>query len=567
MQIVIPLSGFGERFRRAGYRTPKALIEIEGKPIITHVTEMFPGEDNIIFVCSREHLADPEFRMESILKAAAPSARIVAIDPHKLGPVHSVLTAIDLVDPALPTIVNYCDFTCFWNYSDFKRFVAETECAGCIPSYRGFHPHSLGSTFYAYVKERGLWASDIQEKKPFTSNPFEEFASSGTYYFRTGALMREAFEQTVSRALTVKDEYYVSMAYKILFERELPVAVYELQHFMQWGTPEDFEEYRKWSNQFRSLSSGGHPVPSQPGTLLIPAAGLGSRFANEGYALPKPLVEVSGRPMIVQAMSDLPAAARQRVILRQDLPMIGDVESAVNAAFPHADHVRLAEATDGQARTCLMGLEGLDEGSPLTIGACDNGVLYQEDAFRSLMEDDAVDLIVWGYRGHPPARKRPEHFGWIDADEAGNVRRISVKVPLEDPAADPIIVGTFTFKKASDFRRSAQRMIDRGGTVNGEYYVDTCVNDALALGLRCRLFEVDHYLGWGTPAELRVFEYWQSCFHKGGAGHPYRLELDERVNAQQRQALADRYKATVPARPSRRLEEPDNVAGVSNARS
>ena len=56
MQIVIPMSGFGERFRNAGYTTPKPLITIEGKPIIEHVVDMFPGEKNFIFICNEEHL-------------------------------------------------------------------------------------------------------------------------------------------------------------------------------------------------------------------------------------------------------------------------------------------------------------------------------------------------------------------------------------------------------------------------------------------------------------------------------------------------------------------------------
>ncbi|SVE52845.1 uncharacterized protein METZ01_LOCUS505699, partial [marine metagenome] len=52
MQIVIPMSGFGERFRRAGYSVPKPLIEVDGKPIIQYVIEMFPGEENFIFICN-----------------------------------------------------------------------------------------------------------------------------------------------------------------------------------------------------------------------------------------------------------------------------------------------------------------------------------------------------------------------------------------------------------------------------------------------------------------------------------------------------------------------------------
>ena len=51
-QIVIPMSGFGERFRKAGYKIPKPLIEIENKPIIAHVIDMFEGEDDFIFICN-----------------------------------------------------------------------------------------------------------------------------------------------------------------------------------------------------------------------------------------------------------------------------------------------------------------------------------------------------------------------------------------------------------------------------------------------------------------------------------------------------------------------------------
>ena len=43
MQIIIPMSGFGERFRAAGYNVPKPLIEVNGKCIIQYIVEMFPG--------------------------------------------------------------------------------------------------------------------------------------------------------------------------------------------------------------------------------------------------------------------------------------------------------------------------------------------------------------------------------------------------------------------------------------------------------------------------------------------------------------------------------------------
>ena len=545
MQIIIPMSGFGERFRRAGYKTPKPLIEIEGKAIIEHVVDLFPGERDITFICNEDHLKTPEFRMEEILMRAAPSARIAAVASRKLGPIDAVLRGVPDIDPDKPTIVNYCDFACVWDYADFKDFVAVTQCAGAIPCYRGFHPHSLGSTFYAYVRERGLWASDIQEKKPFTDDPAGEFASSGTYYFDSGRRMREAFEETVRRKLDVNGEYYVSMAYKPLFDRGEKVAIYEIPHFMQWGTPEDFEEYKRWSDLFRALCDKGAPPPRLGGSTLMPAAGLGSRFQSEGYDRPKPLIEVAGTPMVVRAIEDLPQADRTRVVLRRDLPQVERVDGAVRA-LAGADTMILDRLTDGQARTCLLGLEGLDPAAALTIGACDNGLIYDGARLAALAAD--ADVVVWGKRGHPAARLKPEQFGWIDADSEGKIRRVSVKVPLDNPANDPIVTGAFTFARAGDFRRAAARMIERGGKVNGEYYVDECINDAVALGLNCRLFEVDHYLGWGTPDELRTFDYWTECFDKWSS-HPYRLERDLRVKAASRAMIRERYLRLKPARP------------------
>ncbi len=544
-QIVIPMSGFGERFRRAGYDRPKPLIEIEGKAIIEHVVDLFPGERDITFICNEDHLKTREFRMEEILMRAAPTARISAIISRKEGPIDAVLRGAPEIDPDRPVIVNYCDFTNLWDYADFKSFTRETACAGAIPSYRGFHPHSLGSTFYAYVRRRGLWASDIQEKKPFTDDPKSEFASSGTYYFDSGRRMRAAFEETIARDLRVNGEFYVSMAYKPLFDRGERIAIYELPFFMQWGTPEDFEEYKRWSDLFRAMAGDGYSPARLGGNLLMPAAGLGARFQREGYDKPKPLIDVAGTPMLARAINDMPRTDATRVVLRRDLPQVDAVAAAV-AEFPGATTMLLGQLTDGQARTCLLGLDGLDATRPLTIGACDNGLLYDAARLEELF--GAADVIVWAKRRHPAARLKPEQFGWIDADAEGRSRAGSVKVPLKDPERDPIVTGAFTFRRGADFRRAAERMIARAGKVNGEYYVDECVNDAIALGLDCRIFEVDHYLGWGTPDELRTFDYWAECFDRW-ENHPYRLENDRRVAATKRAAIRAGYRPMRPQRP------------------
>jgi NDP-sugar pyrophosphorylase family protein len=551
MQIVIPMSGFGERFRKAGYSVPKPLVEIDGKPIIAHVIDMFPDETDMVFICNEDHLAEPSYRMREILMRFCPTGKIVAIPSHKLGPVHAVTLAAQWIRRDCPVLVNYCDFTCYWDWSHFKQWATASKCAGAVPAYRGFHPHTLGTTNYAYIREHNGWMLDIQEKQPYTDNRMEEYASSGSYYFSSGQLMLDAFRATVEQDLTVGGEFYVSLAYKALLKAHLPVAIYDLQHFMQWGTPADVAEYRNWSDTFRGLIG---PLREQRtgGAVVVPMAGLGQRFAREGYALTKPLIPVSGRPMVLQATDDLPAADHYSFVLRSDMPGFEDVSEALRTRYPNPTIKLVSEVTEGQACTALLGLDAIagdpscDVEGPITFGACDYGALYDVSKLKSLLDDDA-DVIVWAMRGHANAVRHPQMYGWIDTD-GQNIFRISVKEPLGSPDTDPVVLGTFTFKRGADFRRCIARMTERDGRINGEFYLDTCVNDALALGLRCKLFEVDSFMSWGTPNDLRTFEYWQSCFHKW-AGHPYRLELDGHVPSESCTALDKRYQATLPTLP------------------
>jgi len=578
VQIIIPMSGFGERFRRAGYAVPKPLIEVDGKPIIGHVIDLFPGETDFIFICNEDHLANPNYRMAQILQELCPTGRVVGIPAHKLGPIHAVRQVEHLLDPTRPVVVNYCDFTCYWNWDHFKSFVSKSGCAGAIPAYKGFHPHTLGTTNYAYIKEatgenleqvgsnksyesgssvsRSVWAIDIQEKQPYTDNRMEEFASSGTYYFASAKIMSDAFQQTMDQNINVGGEYYVSLAYKPLFAKGEKVAVYPLQHFMQWGTPDDLNEYNSWSDTFKYLIKPD--IASTPaGSLVIPMAGMGKRFADEGYTLTKPLIPVSGKAMAIQAIEDLPASKYQSLVLRSDMPGLEDIQEEIKEHFPHSVITQVPQVTEGQACTALIGLDALEQSvvgdrlddlSPITFGACDNGVLFDQSAYQALIDNPDIDVIVWGARGHTNALRKPQMFGWIDANTNGRINTISVKTPLASPATDPIVIGTFTFKNPGDAKRAIDTLIARNGRINGEFYLDSCINDAIDLGLRCHLFEVDSFISWGTPNDLKTFEYWQSCFHKW-PHHPYRLELDSRVDRDALVALSQRYGASTPELP------------------
>lgn len=249
MQIIIPMAGTGERFIQAGYKEPKPLIEVDGKPIIEHVVNLFPGEDDFTFICNEHHLKFSNLR--GVLVGIKPSARIISISQHKLGPVYSVLQASDYIDETKPAIVNYCDFHTYWDYSYFKNKMIELECDGCIACYKGFHPHLLLTNLYAGVRaDKDNYMIEIREKHSFTENKMDTYQSAGTYYFRSGAIVKKYFNATIEKKIAYKGEYYVSMVYNLLKSDNLKTYIYDLVYFCQWGTPEDLEIYRFWSSYF-----------------------------------------------------------------------------------------------------------------------------------------------------------------------------------------------------------------------------------------------------------------------------------------------------------------------------
>lgn len=537
MQIIIPMSGIGRRFLDAGYKDPKPLIVVDEMPIIQHVVNLFPGEYNFMFICNQEHLDTTDMR--KILQSIAPHGKIIAIEPHKKGPVYAVSKIFDKICDDEEVIVNYCDFSTYWDYKNFLVQTRKINADGAVVAYRGFHPHMLGATNYAFMRERDGRMLEIKEKEPFTDNRMQEYASNGTYYFKNGRLVKKYFEELLAKDIHVNHEYYVSLVYNLLVNDGLSVSIYEIEHMLQWGTPQDLQEYQIWSNYFRAVTEPQKQIePEQNSINLIPLAGRGNRFVQAGYSIPKPLVPVDGQPMILRASASLPCAKNHIFVCLQDHLKKFKLEEAIKTYCPDAQIVDIDQVTQGQACTCVLGLEnqGSDNlhllESPLLIGACDNGMLWNVEKYQKYLNDKTIDAIIFTFRHHQASIRNPQMYGWVKTDSGDNVTGISVKIPIsENPGNDHAIVGTFYFRKVRYFMEALDRLYKNNIRVNGEFYVDSCINQLLEMNLNVKVFEVDHYVCWGTPQDLQTYEYWQSFFSKCW-WHPYD-KMRKKVIAQQ----------------------------------
>lgn len=251
MKIIIPMTGYGSRFVAAGYKNLKPLIHVMGKPIIEWIVKgMYPGENDFLFVCRKEHLRTIP-NMEEQLLSLAPHAEIYAIEDWvKAGPVFDVLRAGSHIKDNEPCIINYCDFYAVWDWPGFKKEVTQQGCDGCVPCYTGFHPHLL--------PVKNLYAScltdsmdnliEIREKYSFEQDKMKAKHSPGIYYFKTGELLKKYCQRLVEhKECRINQEYYASLPYNFMVQDGLKVWIpCNIKYFCQWGTPEDLQEFLYW---------------------------------------------------------------------------------------------------------------------------------------------------------------------------------------------------------------------------------------------------------------------------------------------------------------------------------
>ena len=247
--------------------------------------------------------------------------------------------------------------------------------------------------------------------------------------------------------------------------------------------------------------------------ILIPMAGAGSRFQKEGYVIPKPLILVQGTPIVVQATRALPVGERHIFICRDFHVSEYNIGVKIKDFFPEADIITVDKLTEGQASTCLLAKRLIDNEEELCIGASDNGMIYDKNAFEESKKE--ADCLVFTFRNNVTVVPKPQQYGWVMVDQENNATRISVKIPISsNPIKDHAIVGAFWFKKGKYFVEAADNMIEQNRRINNEFYVDECINDLITLGRKVKVFEIDYYIGWGTPDDLRTFEYWESFFNR-----------------------------------------------------
>jgi hypothetical protein len=214
----------------------------------------------------------------------------------------------------------------------------------------------------------------------------------------------------------------------------------------------------------------------------------------------------------VRAVRDLPAAERVVFVVRAEHVRDYRIDEQLEQHFPGCRVVTVEGLTEGQACTVRLAAEALEPDWPVIVAACDNTHVYDRQKLARLMSDPAIECVVWTYRNDTRVLAAPEQHGWVRV-EGERLVEVSCKRPIsETPLEDHVVSGFFSFRTARGMIAAIDAMIEADVRVKGEFYMDTVPNVLVAQGLDVRVFEVEKYIGWGTPRDLDDFGKWERYF-------------------------------------------------------
>ena len=239
---------------------------------------------------------------------------------------------------------------------------------------------------------------------------------------------------------------------------------------------------------------------------LVSMAGKGRRFSDLGYTLPKPLIPVQGQPMIYRVIDSLPKSDKWVFILNQEHIDNYGIDKIIKLKIPNAIITVDKDLLGGASIFCAEQYFHPDE--EVFIASCDNAYLYNKEEFEKLKKDPSVDCILWTFTRDSRITESPKSWGYcVLGKDRKTITNMSVKIPpSDDPFNEHIVTATFYLKSAKTLYEAIRLMMKQEIKTNNEYYLDNLPIVLNMLGKKSIIFDVELYVGWGTPAELYKFD-------------------------------------------------------------
>jgi RpiB/LacA/LacB family sugar-phosphate isomerase len=230
--------------------------------------------------------------------------------------------------------------------------------------------------------------------------------------------------------------------------------------------------------------------------LLVPMAGRGQRFINEGYKVPKQLLHVKDKQLIDISLSSVETSECNLIfVVRDDQITNFQIDKVLQNKY--GDDVKIVVTdglTDGSVCSCLLAEEYIDNEMPLVIHTLDIQffpVLKPDELFSQ--DDDGVLLTF---------KSNSSNYSYVSIDESGRAIKTAEKKVISPNAC----VGIYAFARGFDFCKYARKMIELDLRTNGEFYISPLYNLLIEDGLKITTSQVDKMHIFGTPKEFEFYK-------------------------------------------------------------
>lgn len=236
--------------------------------------------------------------------------------------------------------------------------------------------------------------------------------------------------------------------------------------------------------------------------ILIPIAGEDKFFSREEYFFPKPLIEITGTPMIELCVRNMrrqfPTAHFLFVVQAEHCTRFSLDEMLRILTDNRCTIIRLDRSTKGALCSALMAIDHIAADEPLVITNGDQ-----------IIDADLKPVTVRGEQnGHDAAVVIFEslHPRWSFArvNKAGLVEEAAEKRVISRDA----IAGFYYYRSGALFVQAALRTLEFDADIDGSYYISQTLNNLVLDGCRIATQRIspDAYHSFYSPQKVREYE-------------------------------------------------------------
>ncbi|MDF7667514.1 glycosyltransferase family 2 protein [Orbaceae bacterium ESL0727] len=235
--------------------------------------------------------------------------------------------------------------------------------------------------------------------------------------------------------------------------------------------------------------------------IVLPMAGRGSRFADAGYTIPKPLIPIHDVPMIKVVVDNLSPKCEHRFIFvcqQQHIDQY-DLIPKLKSYAKNVEIIGINGVTEGQVCTALLAKKFFNNDEPLMNANSDQYIDFDINEYLDAISDKKLDGMIMTMKSRDPK------WSYAKIDHNGLVIETAEKQVISDDAT----VGIFNFSHGRDLVHAAEQMIMDNIRVNNEFYTCPCYNYLIKEGKRIGIYgigeEYNGMYGLGIPKDLNFF--------------------------------------------------------------